>query len=59
MRYIFSPFPTIYFQNLNRVFQQIDQVIENRKTLGNDPKPVSPRVICLLQDIVDLKKVSL
>lgn len=43
-------------QNLSRVFQQIDQVIENGKTLGNNPKTVSPRVICLLQDIVDLKK---
>lgn len=43
-------------ENLSRVFQQIDQVIENGKTLGNNPKTVSPRVICLLQDIVDLKK---
>ena len=48
----------IKIQKLPTLFASINDIIKKGKTLGENPSDVPPRVICLLQDVLDLKKVS-
>ena len=41
------------------VFEDIDAVIKTKVTLGKEKNKITTRVICLLQDVCDLKKVSI
>ena len=41
------------------VFEDIDAVIKTKVTLGKEKNKITTRVICLLQDVCDLKRVSL
>lgn len=41
---------------LPTLFASIHDIIKKGKTLGENPSDVPPRVICLLQDVLDLKK---
>ena len=42
----------------NDIFAKITQIITEKKTLGKEKAKVSPRIVCLLQDICDMKTVS-
>lgn len=42
----------------NDIFAKISQIITEKKTLGKEKAKVSPRIVCLLQDICDMKTVS-
>merc|ERR1719383_744998 len=39
----------------NDIFTKINQIIMEKKTLGKEKAKVSPRIVCLLQDICDMK----
>ena len=40
------------------IFNNIHLIISEKKTLGKEKVKVSPRIVCLLQDICDMKTVS-
>ncbi|CAG5105893.1 Oidioi.mRNA.OKI2018_I69.chr1.g2544.t3.cds [Oikopleura dioica] len=40
---------------LTIVFGKIEKIVSEGKTLGATPSKVSPRVICLLQDVIDIR----
>ena len=40
------------------VFGKIEKIVSDGKTLGNSPEKITPRVLCLLQDVIDIRRVK-
>jgi len=41
---------------LTIVFGKIEKIVSDGKTLGNSPEKITPRVLCLLQDVIDIRR---
>ena len=40
------------------VFGKIEKIVSDGKTLGKSPEKITPRVICLLKDVIDIRRVK-